>query len=86
MREKRMRLEKNMRIKRYKIVRPIILSFLTSQDQEDYILDSGFIECNEHAIWFIDSKGKKTESITTANEVEQFLKDKKIVVDKEKVC
>jgi hypothetical protein len=61
-------------MKRYKILRDILLDFLTPQDQYSCRIDSSYtLECDEHTIWIVDESGQRQESITTANAVDMYL-------------
>lgn len=63
----------------YKIAKPIVLGFLTPQDQVDYILESGSLEFVGNVIYYIDGSGNKHPSITTPNAIEVFLKKESII-------
>jgi hypothetical protein len=59
----------------YKITGKILLSFIMDNEQHDYLLDKGTIEYDgKNTLWYIDSRGIKTESITTANVLKVALK------------
>jgi len=64
-------------MKKYRIIKPIILSFLSPQDQHDIIIEpenETILESDGHTIWIIKN-GKRHESITTANAIEYYLND-----------
>ena len=59
------------------ITKPIVLGFLTSQDQYDAIIkpeDGVTLESDSHTIWTIKN-GKRNKSITMANAIDVWLKD-----------
>ncbi len=56
-------------VRRYKILKNIMLGFLGLREQHDEIIgpdDDVIIECDEHTIWAIKGE-RRTESITAAN-------------------
>lgn len=57
---------KGLIMKTYEIVEPVMLGFLTAQDQEDRFVSSedGHLKFNGEAIYFVDKEGKSHESIT----------------------
>jgi len=64
-------------MKKYMITKPIVLGFLTSQDQYDAIIkpeDGVTLESDSHTIWTIKN-GKRNKSITMANAIDVWLKD-----------
>ena len=56
----------------YRIVGPLVLSFLVGNEQQDVLLDTGILERDESTIWYVNERGRH-ESITTANVVEAAL-------------
>ena len=64
-------------MKRYRILKPLVLSFTTPQDQYDTWIrpeDNITLEANEHTIWTIKDRVCH-ESITTANAIDHWLAD-----------
>lgn len=65
---------------RYTVLRTVSLGFLTPQDQYDSFIDptakTGYLlESDGKTIWLIDTRhGKRSESITTANAIDLWLK------------
>lgn len=53
----------------YDLVGELLLSFLLSNEQQDVIVDEGFVETDGHTVWYTGKKGR-FESITEANIVE----------------
>lgn len=67
-----------MAVKKYKILKSLILGFLTPQDQFDQIFgpdDDVILESNGNTIWVIKGK-EKHESITQAHAIEFYLQKK----------
>lgn len=67
-------------IKRYKIIKPIILSFTTPQDQYESIIhpkESAYLECDGSTIWYCYNDEKR-ETITMANAIQSWLCDGKV--------
>ena len=68
-------------MKKYRIIKPIMLGFLTPQEQFDATIDSEddvILECDGHTIWAIKN-GKRHESITMANAIDCWLRDGLII-------
>ena len=62
-------------MKKYKILKPVILGFLTPQEQYDIFIDpeTGVtLESNGHTIWVLKDD-KRQESITTANAIDLYI-------------
>ena len=67
-------------MKRYEILKLVMLGFLAPQDQFDVIIgpeENTILESDGHTIWIIQ-KGKRHESITVAYAIEIWLEDGKI--------
>lgn len=60
-------------MKSYKITGKLILGFIFNNDQHDIVIDSGTLESDGHTVWFIELTGKRYESTTTANVIEDAL-------------
>lgn len=63
-------------MRRYRVIRPIILGFLTPQDQHNLIIEpenGTILESDGQTIWLIKNE-KRRESITTANAIKCWLK------------
>lgn len=63
-------------MKKYKIIGKIVLSFIFDDEQRDFLLEPNenqHLESNGATVWLIE-KGKKYESITTANVIDVALK------------
>lgn len=58
------------RMATYDIIGKLVLSFIFDNDQQDVLLDSGTIETDGKTVWFIETDGKRYESITTPNVVD----------------
>jgi hypothetical protein len=57
-------------MKKYRIIDKILLSFIIDDEQHDILLSpesNGHLEATEKTVWFVDDKGGRFESITTAN-------------------
>ena len=68
-------------MKKFRILKPVMLSFLTPQDQYDTIIspeNDAVLESDNHTIWIITKTGAREESITTANAIEIWLAEGKI--------
>jgi hypothetical protein len=53
-------------MKKYRVKKKIVLTFLTPQDSYSCIFGVGtIIEANEHTIWLIGNDGSRKESIET---------------------
>lgn len=74
-------------MKKYRILKPVMLSFLTPQEQCDLIIDPSHpprihdyttLESDGNSVWVVRN-GKRYESITTANVIEYLLEDGAIV-------
>ncbi|MBI2024918.1 MAG: hypothetical protein HYT03_02445 [Candidatus Harrisonbacteria bacterium] len=62
-------------MKKYRILKSVILSFLTPQDQSDEIIepkDGVILESDGRTIWAIKNR-KRHESITVAHAIEYWL-------------
>lgn len=63
-------------IKKYKIIKPVYLDFLTPQDQCTKILSEGIVEWNEeNCIWYISPSGEKTETINCGWIIQKYVND-----------
>jgi hypothetical protein len=70
------------RMKKYKVLKPVMLSFLTPRDQYDATIhpDDGdyTLESDGKTIWVL-IKDERHESITTANAIDIWLEQGKII-------
>lgn len=68
-------------VKKYKVIQPVMLGFLTPQDQVDVLLDPKdrefWLESDGHTIWGMNSE-QRQESITMANAIDIWLEQGKI--------
>lgn len=63
-------------LKRYRVLKPVVLGFLTPRDQYDEIIrpkDNVTLESDGHTIWAIKNS-RRQESITIAAAIEIWLK------------
>ena len=61
-------------MKKYKIVKKIILDFLTPQDQYSRWCTEGFVEYNgTNTVWYINPSGEKEETINTGDLIELYI-------------
>ncbi|MBI5732442.1 hypothetical protein HY967_00580 [Candidatus Jorgensenbacteria bacterium] len=68
-------------MKKYRILKRVMLGFTTPQDQYDVIIgpeDGTILESDGHTIWTIKD-GKRHESITMANAIDIWLGREAIV-------
>ena len=68
-------------MKRYRVIKTIVLGFLTPQDQFDTIIHPGdgiILESDGHTIWTVKN-GERHESITMAYAIEHWLENGAIV-------
>ena len=68
-------------MKRYAVLKPIVLGFSRPQDQFDVLIypeDNTTLESDGHTIWLIIDN-ERHESITTANAIENWLNEGKIL-------
>lgn len=51
----------------------LLLSFIVDDEQQEFLLDSGFIESDGRTVWYTNTNGHRYESITTPNVVDAAL-------------
>ena len=71
-----------MAARRYHILKPVLLSFLTPQGQHEVILKpwDGFdLECDGTTLWTVGSSGERRESNTTADVIGFWLRSGAVV-------
>lgn len=64
-------------VRKYKILKNVMLGFLGLQEQHDEIVGSNdgvVLECDDRTIWAVKG-GKRIESITTANVIDIWIKN-----------
>ena len=69
-------------MKRYRVLKLVVLGFLTPRDQFDAFIapeDGVTLECDGHTIW-TNKDGKRRESITVASAIEYWL-DQGLIVE-----
>lgn len=65
-------------MRKYRILKPVMLSFLTPQDQYDTIIspeNDAVLESDNHTIWIITKTGARKESTTRANAIDLWLEN-----------
>ena len=65
------------RLKRYRIVKKVVLGFNDPRDQYDILISAGELVCDGDTIWW-DNEGYHRESITTVNAIDQWLEEGRI--------
>lgn len=61
-------------MKKYKIIKPICLDFLTPQDQYTSVISEGFVEWNEkNTSWYISPSGEKEETINWGWLIQKYI-------------
>lgn len=70
----------------YRLLAPIMLTFLTPQDSYDVMfspvdLEPVTLRCDGHTIWVVNCFHGEHESITTANAIDLWLEQGKIELD-----
>lgn len=69
-------------MKEYKVIQPVMLSFLTARDQVDGLFhpdDADYLLKSDGKTIWVFSKGEWRESITMANAIDIWLEQGKIV-------
>lgn len=67
-------------MKRYKIIKPFVISFLTVNDQVDCLVSEGELEVRENTIYYVDTKGIRTETNNTTGIIESMIEQGQIEV------
>ncbi len=74
--------EEGVTLKKYRILKPILLGFLTPQDQFDATIgpeDGVILESDGHTIWTIGN-GERHESITVGYAIQLWL-DRGLIIE-----